>query len=124
LKKYEVTLLLDDRKNEDGGAAFIKEVEALLIKLGGSLTESTGMGRKQVIAPIRKRHTAYYWYLVVELDGGNINTLRDAYRLDERVLRFQGYLYNKPEKLVLLPRKRPGDAAPAAPVEAAVEDRA
>lgn len=121
MKKYEVTLLLDDRKNEDGGANFIKEAEALITKLGGAMSASTGMGRKQVIAPIRKRHTAFYWNLVLELPGDKINAFRDAYRLDERVLRFQGYLYNKPDKVVLLPRKRP--EAAAAPAAAAVEER-
>jgi len=120
LKKYEVTLLLDDRKNEDGGAAFIKDVDAQLVKLTGKLVESTGMGRRQVVAPIRKRHSAVYWNLIVELPGDGINHLRDHYRLDERLLRFQAHLYTKPDKVVLLPRRKAGEdePVPAAVVEA------
>ena len=55
MKKYECIIILDDRKIENTGEAFIKTVESNISSLGGEILETENMGRKQLAYQIKRR---------------------------------------------------------------------
>ena len=87
MKTYEAVLILDDKKLDDHGETFCKEVADQVKKLGGRVKERHSLGRKQFAAPIKKRSAGTYWNLVIDMDPANLKALEDRYRLNAAVLR-------------------------------------
>ncbi len=97
MKKYEIVFILDDQRINDGGDAFVQAAEALIGKLGGSVSARESMGQRQMVSTIRKRNTGLYWCIEAELPEAKVRELKDAYRLDENVLRLEVFIYERPE---------------------------
>jgi len=97
LKKYEAVFIIDERGSEDEGRGFSDEFGKLVSDLGGKIEETVPMGRKQFAREIRKRKAGYYWDFVFTLTPDQVLSIRDRYRLDERVLRLQVFNYDRPE---------------------------
>lgn len=97
MKKYEAVFILDIRKADDEGAAFVKEFSEFLKTLGGGEVETTPMGRKQFTYPINKRRAGLYFDFVFELEAAGVKAIKEKYRLDERVLRNMILVYDRPE---------------------------
>ena len=124
MKKYEAVFILDDRKSEDGGAQFMSDLESQIAKLGGKVLARNSMGRRQLAAYIRKRHTGVYWDLTLELPEDKVRALREHYRLHEAVLRMRMFIYDRPDRVQLPPRVRPaGETAAPAPVPAEIAEK-
>ena len=47
MSKYEAILILDDHVYEDGGDAFIDQIESTIQDLSGTITERKSLGRRQ-----------------------------------------------------------------------------
>lgn len=97
MKKYEAVYILDIRKVEDDGDAFSKEFAGVVEALGGKVELSTPMGRKQFTYDIKKRKAGIYWDYILTLGEDKLATLKDKYRLDERVLRNMILIYDRPD---------------------------
>ena len=96
MNKYEVVFILDPKKVDDTGDAFITQATALIQeKLGGKLVEATSWGRKHFARPIGKHRAGVYWDLVVELANEQVAVFQDSYRLDSAVLRLQVFGYTE-----------------------------
>lgn len=121
MKKYEIILILDPQKVDDGGDAFVKQFEAAVGEAGGKLVSVDKMGRKQFAASIRKRTTGFYWSLVVELPPAKVAVLKERYHLDQTILRVRLFLYDKPAVTVIKREKRDKPDATAASAAAAVD---
>ena len=72
MKKYESLIILDDRKIENNGELFIKDVEAVIASLGGEHLSSENMGRKQLAYQIKRRNAGVYWSLLFNLDPSKV----------------------------------------------------
>ncbi|MCF7791251.1 MAG: 30S ribosomal protein S6 [Victivallales bacterium] len=104
MKTYETVIILNDRLIQDEGKAFAEEFSSKISGAGGEIIKSTPLGRKQFARPIRKHKTGIYWDFIISLPQEEVKKLPDAYKLDERVLRIQVFIYDrpaKPEELVL-----------------------
>ncbi len=97
MKKYEAVFILDIRKADDEGAAFVKEFSEFLKTIGGSDVEVTPMGRKQFTYPINKRRAGLYFDFIFELEASGVKAIKEKYRLDERVLRNMILVCDRPE---------------------------
>lgn len=97
MKEYEAVFILDERKVEDAGKAFAEEFGAFIAGQQGVMVESLAMGRRQFAREIRKRKSGLYWDFVFSLDPARAGSIRDRYRLDERVVRLQVFHYLRPE---------------------------
>ncbi len=102
LKKYEAVFILDIRKVDDEGEAFVKEFTGLIEKLGGVFVKSVPMGRKQFSYEIAKRRAGIYLNFFFELPADKVIGIRDAYKLDERVLRNMVIVDERPENMVCM----------------------
>lgn len=103
MKIYDVIYILDEKKFEDGGEAFSKEVAAHLKSLGGDVKEVVNMGRKTFAAPVKRQTAGLYWNLVVDLDPAKVLTFEDKYRLNNSILRLKVMYYQAPSKNPLPP---------------------
>lgn len=103
--KYEIVFILDPKKVDDTGDAFIAQATTLIQeKLGGTVVESIAMGRKHFARPIGKHRAGVYWDLVVEMAADQVAVLQESYRLDSAVLRLQVFTYtDHPATPVILP---------------------
>lgn len=114
MKKYEAVFILDIRKVEDEGDGFTREFGALIGTLGGKMDEAKPMGRIQFSYEIKKRKAGIYWNYLFELDQDKVLELKDKFRLDERVLRNQIVIYDRPAEARTLGRQNAAPAGPAA----------
>ncbi len=103
MSKYEAILILDDHVYEDGGDAFIDQIESTIQDLSGTITERKSLGRRQFARQMGKRSTGIYWDLIVELPPGKVADLKEKYRLDTSVLRLAVYTFDRPARLSLKP---------------------
>ena len=96
MRTYEAVFILDDRRYEDGGEAFAKDVVNLIEQLGGRLLERNPMGRRQFARPIRKRNSGIYWDFILDMSPEKVAAFKERYRLDETVFRLQVMSYDAP----------------------------
>lgn len=98
MKKYESIFILDIRKVDDDGTAFTEELKKLIEgELKGKMVETKPMGRKQFAREIKKRKAGIYWNYIFEAEAEQVKTIRNSFRLDDRVLRLMVINYEKPE---------------------------
>ncbi|HAR66890.1 MAG TPA: hypothetical protein DCR55_11845 [Lentisphaeria bacterium] len=97
LRKYQAILIVDDRKFDDGGDAFMESVGEVITELGGTLDASENLGRRQMAHPIRRRNSATYWELLLTLPAHEVVNLKDRYRLNNVVFRLEVFLFDRPE---------------------------
>jgi len=97
LKKYETVIILDDRRIQDEGKAFVEEFSSRISRAGGEIIKVTSLGRKQFARQMKKRKTGFYWDFIINLDEKEAKKLPEYYNLDERVLRLQTFIYDRPE---------------------------
>jgi ribosomal protein S6 len=85
MNKYEAVFILDPKKVDDGGDAFVAQAtQRIEEQLGGKVAETTNMGRK------------HFARLVIELNADQVAVLQESYRLDSAVLRLQVFTYVAP----------------------------
>lgn len=101
MKKYEAIVILDDRKVDANGAAYVKSIEEVIAQLGGANVTSECMGRKQFAYPINKKNAGTYWDLIFDLNEDAVEKLVERYRLVQEVLRLVVFAYERPEKTCL-----------------------
>jgi ribosomal protein S6 len=65
---------------------------------GGTMLKVTPLGRKQFVRPIKKHKAGVYLDFIFDLKEAVAAGLPDKYRLDERILRMQVLVYDRPEE--------------------------
>lgn len=97
MKTYETVIILDDYMVQDEGKAFAEEFASKISGAGGEIIKTTPLGRKQFAREMKKRKIGFYWDFVIKIPGQEAKKMPDLYRLDERVLRLQVFVYDRPE---------------------------
>ena len=97
MKTYETVIILDDHRIQDEGKTFVEEFSSKISRAGGAIIRVTSLGRKQFARQMKKRKTGFYWDFVINLDEKEAKKLPEYYSLDERVLRLQTFVYDRPE---------------------------
>ena len=101
IDKYEAIFILEERKSEDGGKAFIEDLQSIVKELGGEIIETDEMGLKQFAHPIHKKSAGYYWGVVLNLPRNMVLELKQKFQLDSTVLRLEIFSYDRPEKTLV-----------------------
>ena len=100
MKKYETVFILDERKVQDEGKSFAEEFSAVISGAGGEMVSVTPIGRKQFAREIRKRKAGIYYDFVFSVKETFAKDLPSKYKLDERILRMQVFVYDRPENQI------------------------
>ena len=93
MKCYEAVFILDEKRLDDDGTAFSREISKHVKDLGGRVKEAVSLGRKSFARAIAKRRAGTYWDFVLELDPEKVVAFQDKYRLNNAVLRLQVFKY-------------------------------
>ena len=96
MRTYEAVVVLDEKRLDDDGTAFSKEIASHVKSLGGRVKEANLLGRKSFVRAIGKRRAGTYWTFLLALDPSKIVTFRDRYRLNSAVLRLQVFAREEP----------------------------
>ena len=100
MKKYETVFILDERKIQDEGKSFAEEFAAVISGAGGEMVSVTPLGRKQFAREVKKRKAGIYYDFVFSAKEAFAKALTEKYKLDERILRMQVFVYDRPENQI------------------------
>lgn len=89
MNKYEMTVVVSAKLDEEGRTAELDKVKALVEKFGGKIDNIDDAGMKKLAYEIQKMSEGYYYFITFDTD--NINSTRDIesqLRIMENIIRF------------------------------------
>lgn len=101
MSDYEVLIAFSEKLSEEEQQKAIKELENLIDKSKGSITQNESWGKRSLAFPIKKDKNAYFWLLNVSGESKLPKVINDSLRIEDSVLRFiieKKVLSKKPKK--------------------------
>ena len=86
MNKYELTVVVSAKLDDEGRAAELEKVKALVEKFGGTIANIDDAGKKKLAYEIQKMSEAYYYFDTDNTDCPN--EIEDQIRIMENVIRF------------------------------------
>lgn len=109
---YIIQANLSDDENDRSNRRIAEDIE----KRDGAILDRERLGKKRLAYSIRKHDDGVYYLMYFELPAGQVTSLRAAFRMHPRLLRFL-ILRRDPEDVPKLQKRTPSPAEPeAAPV--------
>ncbi len=102
MRHYETVVIADPDIPADAQNNLFEKVRTLISDNAGELIDFDDWGSKRLAYEIRKKQRGYYVRLDYCGNGNTVGSLENAFRIDERVLKFMTILLSKeadPEKL-------------------------
>ncbi len=87
MRKYELTVIINQNLAEDKRIAFITKVTDLVKKAKGKITATNEWGKKPLAYPIKKETIGYYLNLKMELEPEAAVDLEKKIKLEETIIR-------------------------------------
>ena len=81
MNKYELTVVLNVKLEDEERAAAIEKVKGYITRFGGTVTNVDEWGKKRLAYEIQKSHEAYYYFIQFESDSVCPNEVEDTYAL-------------------------------------------
>ena len=69
MNKYELTVVLNVKLEDEQRAAAIEKVKGYITRFGGTVTNVDEWGKKRLAYEIQKMHEAYYYFIQFESDS-------------------------------------------------------
>ncbi|MFQ9516312.1 MAG: 30S ribosomal protein S6 [Eubacterium sp.] len=89
MNKYELTVVVSAKLEDEGRAAELDKVKALIEKFGGTITNVDEAGKKKLAYEIQKMSEAYYYFIDFDTDNTDCpSELESQLRIMENVIRF------------------------------------
>ena len=89
LAKYELIIIVDSKATGDEKESIHKEVAETINKAGGKVINGqVWLDKHKFTFPIAKRNEGTYYLINFENNGGAIEKVNSALRVNERVLRY------------------------------------
>lgn len=89
MNKYEAMIIFrEDLKDTDWDTA-VAAVDAEIQKLGGSVSSTTRLGKREFARPLQKQVSGHYGLMAFQLAGDKVAPLLARLKLDEQVFRVQ-----------------------------------
>ena len=89
MNKYEAMIIFQDNLKETDWDGAVDAVRAEIEKLGGKLTSSTRLGKREFARPMQKQQSGHYGLIAFQLEGDKVAALQTRLKLDEQVFRVQ-----------------------------------
>ncbi len=87
VQTYEVVLIVRADGTDDQIKQYLTQAEGILMKEGGKILTREAWGRRRLAYPIKKQREGAYQLFHVEAEAAVVERWRQAYRLDDTVLR-------------------------------------
>ena len=88
MNKYELTVVVSAKLDDEGRAAELEKVKALVEKFGGTIANIDDAGKKKLAYEIQKMKEGYYYFIQFEGETTVPAELEERLRIEETVLRF------------------------------------
>lgn len=89
MNKYELTVVVSAKLEDEERAAELEKVKALIEKNEGTITAIDEAGKKKLAYEIKKMSEAYYYFIQIDTDNTDLpSKLESQLRIMENVIRF------------------------------------
>ncbi len=88
MNKYELTLVVNAKIDEDARVAVVDKVKAYIEKFSGSITDVNEAGLKKLAYEIQKMNEAYYYFIQFDAEPQAPAQLESNLRIMDNVLRY------------------------------------
>lgn len=89
MNKYELTLVLNGKLEDDAKAAALEKAEGYITRFGGTVTNVDDWGKKKFAYDIRKMKEGFYYFIKFETEDPNCpNELESSLRIFEPAVRY------------------------------------
>ena len=88
MNKYELTLVVNAKIEEEARTAVVDKVKAYVEKFGGSITNVEECGLKKLAYEIQKMGEAYYYFIQFDAEPTAPIEIENRVRIMDNVIRF------------------------------------
>lgn len=88
MSKYELTVVVSAKIEDDERAAVIDKCKALVERFGGTITNVDEWGKKKLAYEVQKMSEAYYYFIQFDAESSVPATVEQDVRIMDNVLRF------------------------------------
>lgn len=89
MNKYELTVVISAKLEEEGRTAELDKVKALIEKFGGTIANIDDAGKKKFAYEIQKMSEGYYYFITFDTDNVKApNGIESQLRIMENIVRF------------------------------------
>jgi len=81
MSKYDFTFLLNEEEQ-------LKIIKDLITSLKGKLTKEDNWGKKTLVYPIQKNHTANFYNWTIELEKKQMKEFKKKLNFNEKIVRY------------------------------------
>ena len=88
MNKYELTVVVNAKIEDDERAQVIEKVKDLVTRFGGNVTDVDEWGKRRLAYEIQKMKEAYYYFIHFESDATVPGEVEERIRIMDNVLRY------------------------------------
>ena len=88
MNKYELTVVVNAKIEDDERAQVIEKVKALVERFGGKISDVDESGKKRLAYEIQKMKEAYYYFIHFESDAETPSEIEQRIRIMDNVMRY------------------------------------
>lgn len=88
MNKYEMTVVVSAKIEDDERAAVIDKCKALVERFGGTITNIDEWGKKKLAYEIQKMKEAFYYFIQFDADSTAPAEIESRMRIMDNVIRY------------------------------------
>lgn len=88
MNKYELTLVVSAKIEDDARVATVEQVKELIARFGGTVTNVDEWGKKRLAYEIQKMKEGFYYFIQFESDSTAPVEIEQRVRIMESVIRY------------------------------------
>lgn len=88
MHKYELTVVVNGKVEEEVKTATIEKVKEQIVRFGGTVTNVDDWGKKRLAYEIQKMKEAYYYFIHFESETTTPGEIEERIRIMDGVIRY------------------------------------
>ena len=88
MNKYELTLVVNAKIEDDERAAAVEKAKEIITRFGGTVTEVEDAGKKRLAYEIQKMKEGFYYFIQFEAESSAPAEIESRTRIMDNVLRY------------------------------------
>ena len=88
MNKYELTLVVNAKIEDDERAAAVEKAKEIITRFGGTVTEVEDAGKKRLAYEIQKMKEAYYYFIQFDAETTAPAEIESRIRIMDNVIRY------------------------------------
>ena len=88
MTKYEIAVVVSAKLEEEGRAAVVEKVKALIERFGGQITNVDDCGKKRLAYEIQKMREGYYYFIQFDAETSAPAEIESRMRIMDGVIRY------------------------------------